>query len=89
MQARPKSFFEGFTVAFSKVDLWEKCRELARILPAATPNELHVVFPQICGDIFGYGAGTFLGNCHKIGFFTYCLFRWCWFWLGSSLNDAK
>ena len=52
-----KTFFEEFSVAFSKGNLWEKCRELARILPKASPNELHAVFVQICGDIFGYGAG--------------------------------
>ena len=57
MQARKRSFFEEFTVAFAKPALWEKCRELSRILPLASPNELHVVFPQICGDVFGYGAG--------------------------------
>ena len=57
MQARKRSFFEEFTVAFAKPALWEKCRELTRILPLASPNELHVVFPQICGDVFGYGAG--------------------------------
>ena len=57
MQARKRTFFEEFTVAFSKPALWEKCRELSRILPFASPNELHAVFPQICGDVFGYGAG--------------------------------
>jgi sphingomyelin phosphodiesterase 4 len=52
-----KTFYEQFSVAFSKPQLWEKCRELSRILPTATSNELHVVFSQLCGDIFGYSAG--------------------------------
>ena len=57
MQARKRTFFEEFNISFSKPLLWEKCRELSRILPMASPNELHAVFPQLCGDIFGYGAG--------------------------------
>ena len=76
MQQQKKSFFERFSVAFSKPQLWEKCRELSILLPHGTPNELHgknlshskkvsfefffnftAVFGQICGDIFGYGAG--------------------------------
>merc|ERR1712018_178841 len=55
--ASKKSFFERFSIAFSKPQLWEKCRELSILLPHGTPNELHAVFGQICGDIFGYGAG--------------------------------
>ena len=66
MQARKRSFFEEFTVAFAKPALWEKCRELSRILPLASPNELHVVFPQICGDVFGYGAGGMFNNWIKV-----------------------
>ena len=54
---RKKTFFEEFSVAFAKATITEKCRELTRILPFASPNELHVVFTQICGDVFGYGAG--------------------------------
>ena len=57
MHPRKKTFFEEFTVAFSKQLIWEKCRELSRILPTASTNELHAIFVQICGDIFGYGAG--------------------------------
>ena len=68
MQARKRSFFEEFTVAFAKPALWEKCRELSRILPLASPNELHVVFPQICGDVFGYGAGGGSGWGYEDGF---------------------
>ena len=72
MQARKRSFFEEFTVAFAKPALWEKCRELSRILPLASPNELHVAFPQICGDVFGYGAGGMsnfsMGTISGMGF---------------------
>ena len=41
MQQQKKSFFERFSVAFSKPQLWEKCRELSILLPHGTPNELH------------------------------------------------
>ena len=57
MLQRKKTIFEEFSVAFAKTSVTEKCRELARILPFASPNELHVVFTQICGEVFGYGAG--------------------------------
>ena len=30
---------------------------MTSLLPRGTPNELRVVFGQICGEIFGYGAG--------------------------------
>jgi hypothetical protein len=39
---------------------------LSRILPLASPNELHVVFPQICGDVFGYGAGGMFDEFFEI-----------------------
>ena len=57
MMQRKKTIFEEFSVAFAKTSVTEKCRELSRILPFASPNELHVVFTQICGEVFGYGAG--------------------------------
>ena len=53
MQPHKKSFFEDFSIAFSKPQIWEKCRLLSLLLPRGTPNELHVVFSQICGDVFG------------------------------------
>ena len=53
MQQHKKSFFEEFSIAFSKQQIWEKCRLLSLLLPRGTPNELHVVFSQICGDVFG------------------------------------
>ncbi len=52
-----KTFYDQFSIAFSKPHLWEKCRDLSQILPMATPKELHTVFVQLCGDIFGYPAG--------------------------------
>ncbi len=57
MQTQKRTFYEEFSMAFSRSVLWEKCRELSRVLPMAAVNELHMVFPQICGEIFGYAAG--------------------------------
>ncbi len=53
-----KTFTEQFNSAMSRAYLWERCRELTRVLPLAnTSKELSVAFVQICADIFGYAAG--------------------------------
>ena len=57
--ARPqKTFMEQFSTAMSRAYLWERCRELTRVLPLAnTSKDLNVAFLQICADLFGYAAG--------------------------------
>ena len=57
--SRPqKTFMEQFGSTMTRAYLWERCRELSRVLPLAnTSKELSVAFVQICADIFGYAAG--------------------------------
>ena len=72
MQPHKKSFFEDFSIAFSKPQIWEKCRLLSLLLPRGTPNELHVVFSQICGDVFG--KKNLNSRIKSINFFPKILF---------------